>query len=75
MAAFPAVVDLLTAGDSLRDYWLPKVVARVNDQYGDEAALLSERQRGYTAGDYASHLRRFRRLPNRTSRSIHKRLS
>jgi mannose-6-phosphate isomerase-like protein (cupin superfamily) len=39
MAAFPAVVDLLSAADSLRDYWSPKVVARVNDQYVKVAKL------------------------------------
>ena len=36
---FPEIVDLLSAADSLRDYWSPKVVARVNDQYVKVAKL------------------------------------
>jgi len=39
MTAFPAIVDLLSAAESLQDYWSPKVVARVNDQYVKVAKL------------------------------------
>jgi mannose-6-phosphate isomerase-like protein (cupin superfamily) len=39
MTEFPAIVDLLPAAESLQDYWSPKVVARVNDQYVKVAKL------------------------------------
>jgi mannose-6-phosphate isomerase-like protein (cupin superfamily) len=32
-SAFPAVVDLSTAFDAITEYWSPKIVAQVNDQY------------------------------------------
>jgi quercetin dioxygenase-like cupin family protein len=37
--AFPMVVDLSTAFDAVADYWSPKVVAQVNDQYVKLAKL------------------------------------
>ncbi|HVJ34016.1 MAG TPA: cupin domain-containing protein [Terriglobia bacterium] len=36
---FPERVDLLRAAESLTEYWSPKVVARVNDQYVKVAKL------------------------------------
>ncbi len=39
---FPDVVDLARIAGELRDYWSPKVVARVNDQYVKVAKLLGE---------------------------------
>jgi mannose-6-phosphate isomerase-like protein (cupin superfamily) len=37
---FKESVDLMTAAEALAEYWSPKVVARVNDQYVKVAKLL-----------------------------------
>ncbi|HVJ43923.1 MAG TPA: cupin domain-containing protein [Dongiaceae bacterium] len=39
MTMFAAQVDLLQAAESLTEYWSPRVVARVNDQYVKVAKL------------------------------------
>jgi quercetin dioxygenase-like cupin family protein len=39
---FPSVVDLLAVAEALDEYWSPKVVARVNDQYVKVAKLRGE---------------------------------
>jgi len=36
---FAESVDLLAAAEDLQEYWSPKVVARVNDQYVKVAKL------------------------------------
>lgn len=39
MSGFPAIVDLLAAAGDLTEYWSPRIVARVNDQYVKVAKL------------------------------------
>ena len=39
MSGFPATIDLLAAADALTDYWSPRIVAQVNDQYIKVARL------------------------------------
>jgi mannose-6-phosphate isomerase-like protein (cupin superfamily) len=39
---FPEIVDLLAAAEALTDYWSPKIVAQVNDQFVKVAKLLGE---------------------------------
>jgi len=39
---FPETVDLMTALEGVNDYWSPKIVAQVNDQYVKVAKLLGE---------------------------------
>ncbi len=39
---FPEIVDLLASAEALTEYWSPKVVAQVNDQYVKVAKLLGE---------------------------------
>jgi mannose-6-phosphate isomerase-like protein (cupin superfamily) len=39
MTGFPATTDLLAAADALTDYWSPRIVAQVNDQYVKVAKL------------------------------------
>ena len=39
MTQFPDTVDLLAAADALTDFWSPKVVAQVNDQFVKVAKL------------------------------------
>ncbi|MBK8160449.1 MAG: cupin domain-containing protein [Rhodospirillaceae bacterium] len=39
MSGFPTTIDLLTAAEALTDYWSPRIVAQVNDQYVKVAKL------------------------------------
>jgi mannose-6-phosphate isomerase-like protein (cupin superfamily) len=39
---FADVVDLLAAAEALSEYWSPKIVAQVNDQYVKVAKLLGK---------------------------------
>ncbi|HVI86997.1 MAG TPA: cupin domain-containing protein [Dongiaceae bacterium] len=39
MMQFPEQVDLLAAVETIKDYWSPRIVARVNDQYVKVAKL------------------------------------
>jgi mannose-6-phosphate isomerase-like protein (cupin superfamily) len=39
MTQFPEMVDLLAAAEGLQEYWSPKVVAQVNDQFVKVAKL------------------------------------
>jgi mannose-6-phosphate isomerase-like protein (cupin superfamily) len=40
MQAFPATTDLLKEAEKLTEYWSPRIVAQVNDQYVKVAKLL-----------------------------------
>nr|WP_298682170.1 cupin domain-containing protein [uncultured Dongia sp.] len=40
MPVFPSTVDLLAEAEKLTEYWSPRVVAQVNDQYIKVAKLL-----------------------------------
>ena len=39
LTQFPEQVDLLAAVETIKDYWSPRIVARVNDQYVKVAKL------------------------------------